>query len=73
MPLSRRALFGGLVGLAAPAIIRTPGLLMAIKSAKDFSRNQIVPLLHRDYPISDVLTGNRFWWLGPDGVLKVFP
>lgn len=29
--ISRRALFGGLIGLAAPAIIRTPGLLMSIK------------------------------------------
>ena len=31
MTLSRRAMFGGLIGLAAPAIIRTPGLLMAVK------------------------------------------
>jgi hypothetical protein len=30
MPLSRRQLFGGLAALAAPAIIRTPGLLMPI-------------------------------------------
>lgn len=30
MSLSRRAMFGGLITLAAPAIIRTPGLLMAI-------------------------------------------
>jgi hypothetical protein len=31
MRLSRRGLFGGLAALAAPAIIRTPGLLMPIK------------------------------------------
>lgn len=32
MALSRRALFGGLAALAAPAIIRTPGILMPIKT-----------------------------------------
>jgi hypothetical protein len=29
--IGRRALFGGLIALAAPAIIRTPGLLMPVK------------------------------------------
>jgi microcystin-dependent protein len=32
MQISRRAIFGGLVALAAPAIIRTPGLLMPIQA-----------------------------------------
>ncbi len=33
MSLSRRAMFGGLaLAIAAPAVIRTPGLLMPIKS-----------------------------------------
>ena len=31
--LTRRAMFGSLVALAAPAIIRTPGLLMPIRPA----------------------------------------
>ena len=33
--LSRRGLFGGLLALAAPAVIRTPGLLMAIKPLRE--------------------------------------
>jgi hypothetical protein len=32
MELSRRALVGGLFVLAAPAIIRTPGLLMPVRA-----------------------------------------
>ncbi len=34
MTLSRRSLFGGLIALAAPAIIRTPGLLMPIRAIR---------------------------------------
>ena len=44
--LNRRALFGGLLAtLAAPAIIRTPGLLMQVKAVKptDYMWSVVMP------------------------------
>jgi hypothetical protein len=47
--LKRRAMFGGLIALAAPAIIRTPGLLMPIKMlvppAELYGRSQAMTVL----------------------------
>ena len=38
--MNRRTLFGGLLGiLAAPAVIRTPGLLMPVRVALDVMPN----------------------------------
>lgn len=34
IPLKRRSFVGGLLALAAPAIIRVPGLLMPVRAAK---------------------------------------
>lgn len=53
--ISRRGILGGLLaGLAAPVIIRTPGLLMPIKPLRSGSG-----ILVRDY-----LTSNSWWHSG---------
>ena len=41
--MNRRALIGGLLALAAPAVIRTPGLLMPVRPSADG-----LMLLHSD-------------------------
>ena len=46
--INRRKLFSGLIGLAAPAIIRTPRLLMPIRVEKDTLSFTIVPLSEVD-------------------------
>ncbi len=52
--MNRRGLLGGmLAGLAAPAIIRTPGLLMPVRMAFQGNGFQTVP----SYPIYDLATG----------------
>lgn len=48
--LSRRGLIGGLVALAAPAIIRSPGLLMPIKPLPELDYYKVEwPYTHRVY------------------------
>lgn len=67
--MNRRGFLGGmLVGLAAPAIIRTPGLLMPIKVATERYSNFIVMgfdqfgnAVTEQFRIADYLTSSYSW------------
>lgn len=75
--MNRRGLLGGLIAaLATPAIIRTPGLLMAVKPlpaalTEESLLNALVELnmIRGGLKVSDYLTSPSYWWMGPDGLI----
>jgi hypothetical protein len=52
--LKRRAMFGGLIALAAPAIIRTPGLLMPIKMFASSPETTVLEILVKHLSVCEV-------------------
>lgn len=58
--LGRRGLLGGLAALAAPAIVRTPGLLMAVRPVRLYGSIQYRPM-------PEPWSGLRAYWAGPNG------
>ena len=61
--MNRRGFLGGLIGLAAPTIIRTPGLLMPIRSLQ----------LGDSFLVRDYLTDSVFLDTGASSHLGLHP
>lgn len=69
--ISRRGLIGGLMALATPAIVRTPGLLMPIRSLRleitleEYSIRILQPMMAKlaDQIAQQLLNGGEAWWM----------
>lgn len=76
--MNRRGFLGGLLTLAAPAIIRTPGLLMPVRPLAFSTADMTViatetwgePLFSMAHPVTDMSLGERLHrvlWTGVRG------
>ena len=72
--MNRRSLIGGLLALAAPAVIRTPGLLMPVRARPGVWPDDFAAAFQREKVLVTIVhPANQFFCLSRDNGLMALP